>query len=134
MNLKATATSSISRTTEGRAAILPAEQNYPNWSIVINCRLNLLAYHSRRSMRIALLIRICLISLLYWPGTAGAWGDLGHRIVGAVAEQELKRNYPVAWRKIEAMLAADHDPLTPSDFPSRAMWADKYAQSDRDGD
>jgi len=69
------------------------------------------------------------------PGTpAFAWGDLGHRIVGAVAQQELMRNHPVAWRKIEALLATDTDTLTPPDFPSRAMWADKYAQSDRDGD
>ena len=76
-----------------------------------------------------------LLFLLLYPGQAGAWGDLGHRIIGAVAQQVLMRDYPVAWRKIEAMLAADgFDPLTPPDFPSRAMWADKYAQSDRDGD
>jgi hypothetical protein len=75
-----------------------------------------------------------LLFLVLYPGQAGAWGDLGHRIVGAVAQQELMRNYPAAWRKIEALLATDTDSLTPPDFPSRAMWADKYAQSDRDGD
>jgi len=87
-------------------------------------------------MAIVFGLRLVVAGLLFlvYPGQAGAWGDLGHRIVGAVAQQELMRNYPAAWRKIEALLATDTDSLTPPDFPSRAMWADKYAQSDRDGD
>jgi hypothetical protein len=76
---------------------------------------------------------LSLLLLLCWPLGAAAWGDLGHEVVGAIARQVLQEKYPRAWSRIEAMLAADSDALTKPDFASRATWADKYAQSDRDG-
>jgi hypothetical protein len=34
-------------------------------------------------------------------------------------------------RKVDTLLAADHDELTAADFVSRTTWADKYRESDR---
>ena len=57
-----------------------------------------------------------------------AWGDLGHQIVGVIAYSRLK---PSVKTKVDALLAADKDDLTASDFVSRTTWADKYRDSDR---
>lgn len=57
-----------------------------------------------------------------------AWGDEGHKIIGAIAYARLT---PAAKRKIDALLAADKDNLTARDFVSRTAWADKYRDSDR---
>lgn len=57
-----------------------------------------------------------------------AWGDEGHEIVAAIAYARLT---PSAKKKAEALLAADKDALTAKDFVSRATWADKYRDSDR---
>jgi hypothetical protein len=60
---------------------------------------------------------------------ASAWGDLGHEVTALIAYRHLT---PAARAKIDAMLAADTDPLTASDFASRATWADKYRNLHRE--
>lgn len=62
------------------------------------------------------------------PEEARAWGDEGHMIVALVAEQFLD---PTVKNRVDAMLDADEDDLTPSDLASRATWADRYRDSDR---
>jgi hypothetical protein len=57
-----------------------------------------------------------------------AWGDEGHEIVAAIAYARLT---PSAKKKADALLAADKSTLTARDFASRATWADKYRDSDR---
>lgn len=69
---------------------------------------------------------ICALS----PVRALAWGDEGHRIVARIAEPLLT---PAARATVDALLAADTDTLTPPDFASRATWADKWRDSDRNG-
>jgi S1/P1 Nuclease len=54
---------------------------------------------------------------------AKAWGDLGHKVTALVAYRHLTAQ---ARSKLDALLAADTDSLTPPDFASRATWADKY--------
>ena len=62
--------------------------------------------------------------------TALAWGDEGHLIVAAVAYGRMK---PALRAKVDAILNSDKsDSLTKPDFVSRATWADKYRDSDRD--
>jgi len=60
--------------------------------------------------------------------TAAAWGDEGHEIVGVIAYGALT---PTARKKVDTLLAADHDPLTARDFIRRTTWADKFRDSDR---
>lgn len=60
---------------------------------------------------------------------AAAWGDVGHRVTALIAYKHLT---PTARAKVDALLAADTDTLTPPDFASRATWADKYRTSHRD--
>ncbi len=64
------------------------------------------------------------------PVPALAWGDEGHRIVARIAEPLLT---PAARSAVDALLAADTDTLTAPDFASRATWADKWRDSDRNG-
>lgn len=61
---------------------------------------------------------------------AWAWGDEGHKIVALVAQNFMQ---PEVRRRVEAMLAADPDPLTAHDIASEATWADKYREADIDG-
>ena len=60
---------------------------------------------------------------------ARAWGDEGHEIVAVIAYARLP---PAAKAGADALLHADKDPLTAPDFISRATWADRYRDSDRD--
>ena len=62
-------------------------------------------------------------------GPASAWGDLGHRVTALIAYRHLT---PQARARVDALLAADTDALTPPDFASRATWADKYRNGHRE--
>jgi hypothetical protein len=62
---------------------------------------------------------------------AAAWGDEGHEAVAEIAKSILLKDHPSTWAKIEALLATDNDELTKKDFVSRATWADKWRDSDR---
>ena len=57
---------------------------------------------------------------------AYAWGDDGHKAIALITQNYLE---PAVKTKIDAMLRADPDNLTPHDFPSEATWADKYRDS-----
>lgn len=77
----------------------------------------------------AIAAQIFLSVLLLAPVPAAAWGDEGHRIVAAIAYGELR---PSVRAKVDAMLAADTDPLTAHDFGSEATWADRYRSVHRE--
>lgn len=62
------------------------------------------------------------------PAPAWAWGDEGHRIIALVAYAHLTSG---ARDKVDAILRDDTDTLTEPDIASRATWADKYRDSDR---
>src|SRR3984893_15465087 len=55
-----------------------------------------------------------------------ARGDDGHTAIALIAQNYLE---PAVKTKIDAMLKADPDNLTPHDLPSEATWADKYPDS-----
>jgi hypothetical protein len=59
---------------------------------------------------------------------AQAWGDEGHYVVALVARAYLR---PDVRQQVDAMLAADTDPLTQHDMVSTATWVDRYRDSDR---
>lgn len=61
---------------------------------------------------------------------AQAWGDEGHEVIGFVAEAFLT---PAVRQKVQAMLAADTDSLTPHNIAAAATWADKYRDSNSNG-
>lgn len=63
------------------------------------------------------------------PEAARAWGYEGHRVVAAIAAGELT---PAAAARVERLLAADTDPLTPHDLPSAATWADAWRRDHRE--
>jgi len=69
-------------------------------------------------------------ALLAFSGSnALAFGDEGHEIIAVIAYGRLT---PAARKQVDALLAADKkDKSTAPDFVSRATWADKYRDSDR---
>jgi hypothetical protein len=62
-------------------------------------------------------------ALALTPASAFAWGNEGHEIVAAIARDQLT---PQVKAKVDALLAADADTLTPPDMLSRATWADAW--------
>jgi nuclease S1 len=78
---------------------------------------------------------LCLALAISTPGigalsrSAHAWGDEGHYVVALVARAYLR---PEVRQQIDAMLAADTDPLTPHNMIDTAVWADRYRDSSRD--
>jgi hypothetical protein len=73
----------------------------------------------------------CLLALACgpWVLPAHAWGDAGHRISAAIAYARLT---PAARSAVDTLLENDADTLTAPDFASRATWADRFRDSDRD--
>lgn len=69
---------------------------------------------------LALVTALCALS---FPTGAFAWGDEGHEIVAAIARGYLT---PPVHSKVEQMLAADEDTLTPHDMLAESVWADRY--------
>jgi len=69
---------------------------------------------------------LSLLMLAVASHQAFAWGDDGHKAIALIAQRYLE---PAVKTKIEAMLKADPDNLTPHDLPSEATWADKYRDS-----
>jgi S1/P1 Nuclease len=64
------------------------------------------------------------------PRQAVAWGDEGHEVVALIAQAYLA---PDVRKKVDALLAADTDPLTAHDIASEATWADKLRESNEGG-
>ena len=75
-------------------------------------------------MRSAALAAALLVGQAAW-----AWGDEGHEIIATIAHARLTKATRAA---VDALLAADHDTLTAPDFVSRATWADRWRDADRD--
>jgi hypothetical protein len=69
------------------------------------------------------LLTIMVAANIAQPLPAFAWGDDGHKVVALIAQSFLDAN---ARKRIDALLAADTDSLTPHDIASEATWADKY--------
>jgi hypothetical protein len=73
---------------------------------------------------IAALLTCSMLAVL--PQRAAAWGDDGHKTVALIAQHYLT---PTAKKQVDALLAADTDPLTQHDIANEATWADKYRDS-----
>lgn len=85
----------------------------------------------RRAARYARIRAVALLFLCLGAGSAHAWGDEGHEVIGLIAEHYL---LPAVRAKVDAILAEDTTHLTPSTRAnSEATWADKYRDSDRNG-
>jgi hypothetical protein len=80
----------------------------------------------------ALLVGVCALPLCVTSSLpARAWGDEGHEVIGLIAEQYLK---PAVRERVLEMLRADDTGLVERDMAHESTWADKYRDSDRDGD
>jgi len=64
------------------------------------------------------------------PRTALAWGDDGHKVVALIAQSFLEASVRT---RVNALLAADMDSLTPHDIAGAATWADKFRDSNIGG-
>ena len=69
---------------------------------------------------------VAAMSALSLPAAALAWGYEGHEVVAAIARSYLT---PQARTRVDQMLAADQDTLTPHDMLDEATWADSYRRS-----
>ncbi|MBS0445303.1 MAG: S1/P1 Nuclease [Proteobacteria bacterium] len=85
---------------------------------------------ARRSRRRKSVAVFAASATLVFAPPAVAWGDAGHVIIATIAYARLT---PAARRGVDALLARDADTLTPPDFASRATWADRYRDADRNG-
>src|SRR5258705_770974 len=61
---------------------------------------------------------ICLLLLVLLPATVQAWGQLGHRVVGELAERQL---HPAARAEVRRLLAAEPEPT----LAGVSYWADE---------
>jgi hypothetical protein len=77
-------------------------------------------------MKPAIVALLAFSALATFPQKATAWGDDGHKVVALIAQHHLT---PTARKQVDAILAADTDPLTQHDMASEATWADKYRDS-----
>ena len=67
-------------------------------------------------------IVICLFALILLPSTGLAWGRLGHRIVGELAEMQLS---PAARTEVQRLLAGEPEPT----LAGVSYWADDLRAS-----
>ncbi len=77
----------------------------------------------------SLLAASLLLASLLDESAALAWGDMGHEVTALIAYRHLTARARAA---LDALLASDVDPLTKTDFASRATWADKYRNEHRE--
>jgi hypothetical protein len=79
----------------------------------------------------ALLAGACAALLCLTTRPAGAWGDEGHEVIGLIAEYYLE---PGVRARVLELLGEDDSGLVERDMAHESTWADKYRDSDRDGD
>ncbi len=80
----------------------------------------------------ALLAGACAVLVcLMTSRPASAWGDEGHEVVGLIAEHYLT---PAVRARVLELLRGDDTGLVERDMAHESTWADKYRDSDRDGD
>ena len=86
----------------------------------------------RRRAATALLVAACpLLLCLTASRPAWAWGDEGHEVIGRIADYYLT---PAARAHVLELLREDDSGLVERDMAHESTWADKYRDSDRDGD
>ena len=73
---------------------------------------------------------LAILFVVISPPPACAWGDEGHRIIALIAEAFIT---PSVRSQVDALLAADEDPLTAHDIADEATWADRFRDADPDG-
>jgi S1/P1 Nuclease len=71
---------------------------------------------------------VAALALVGMSAPCWAWGDEGHMIIAAVAQRFFD---PTVRDQVGDLLKDDNDDLTAGDLASRATWADKYRDSDR---
>ncbi|MDQ3289643.1 MAG: S1/P1 nuclease [Pseudomonadota bacterium] len=76
-------------------------------------------------MRPSILATVCFVLLCVAAAPASAWGRMGHRLVAALAWDELS---PAARSEITGLLAGEADPT----LPGVAVWADDLRANDPD--
>ncbi|HEX5459261.1 MAG TPA: S1/P1 nuclease [Steroidobacteraceae bacterium] len=86
------------------------------------------AVHGQKTPKRGLAL-IAAMSVLSFPAAAFAWGYEGHEVVAAIARGYLT---PQVRARVDQMLAADPDTLTPHDMMDEATWADSYRNSHRE--
>jgi hypothetical protein len=79
---------------------------------------------------LGILLAIASALIVTQPRPASAWGDEGHQVVALIAQSFLE---PDVRKQVDAMLAADTDPLTAHDIASAATWADKFRDANKNG-
>jgi hypothetical protein len=84
----------------------------------------------RKLTKPSLAMAIGLACNAAWSCPGLAWGDEGHEVIALVAQQYLT---PAARKQVNALLAADPDPLTAHDIADAATWADKFRDSGEAG-
>ncbi len=84
-----------------------------------------------RRANTALLAGTCAVLLCLAARQARAWGDEGHEVIGLIAEHDLT---PAVHARVLELLRADDTGLVERDMAHESTWADKYRDSDRDGD
>jgi hypothetical protein len=72
---------------------------------------------------------IAALAVCATASPALAWGEVGHKVTALIAYRHLE---PAVRAKVDALLAADTDILTPPDFASRASWADRWDQTHKE--
>ncbi len=80
---------------------------------------------------LSILIQSCKLLFIFtslYASHAWAWGDMGHEVIANIAYSRLTASTQA---KVDKILAADSSKLTAPDFASRATWADKYRDADR---
>jgi hypothetical protein len=82
----------------------------------------------RLMRRATIILTMLTIAHAGMAGSAWAWGDQGHAIVGIIASHYLT---PTVKRKVVLMLAADPDNLTGHSIANETVWADRFIDSDR---
>jgi hypothetical protein len=66
-------------------------------------------------------------AMMFWLAPpAAAWGPQGHKVVALIAQAHLE---PAVRAQVQALLAADEDPLTAHDIAAASIWADVYRSS-----
>lgn len=84
--------------------------------------------HGHRTLKRGLAL-VAAMSALAFPAAALAWGHEGHEVVAAIARGYLT---PEVRARVDQMLAADPDTLTPHDMLDEATWADSYRNSHKE--
>jgi hypothetical protein len=82
----------------------------------VQCAIAFVHFISGKTMKPALAL-VSFLTLAALPQQAAAWGDDGHKAVALIAQHYLT---PAVKRQVDAMLAADTDPLTKHDIASEA--------------